>query len=626
MKSHPSSSVILACLCALLFSWTQPALAQFQTFNHGDATSQEQYFLELINRARANPAAEAARQGVDLNSGLSGGTISTNAKQPLAFHPALLSASRGHASRMLALNFFAHTDPYTGKTASTRARDAGYPAGCGENLAWFYNPEVSSDQARIDKLHSLLFTSASHRQNMLLTGYDECGIGVVRGQNTVNGQTWPDASLGANSFASSDQTPGPLVVGVVYGDVNNNGAYDIGEGMAGIRVRQVSGTWETITAPGGGYALPVTTGGGSVIQFQIGTTDVEEAIPSGLSENTKLDLEVVLDPSSDNDSDGVLNSEDQFPLDSTKYANYWYSVSLGQIAAADSPLALMWDGLALWTVNSTNQLQVTWWGGSWQHQVFAAHAPVDRTKGLRTDPSWNYVWYIGTDSKLYATYYNGRQWTNLMINSGPFARVHLVDPTLHAVWTSKTDGTDAVIYWNGSRWTEGSVPGGGAVAFSGFDPRFSLLGWKTDGTLVERYWSGSAWLARNLPGAGSIGSAAGNARSTYGYDAGWKHYYYGTATGALGWTSLNGGNGTLHTGKVWPGSSTWVAANTHWVFCRDGVGTGSRVRVFYYSGGQWLTHPVAAYSNWSGDQAVANSSGRLYYVDPADGGIKCILY
>jgi len=46
---------------ALLFSWTP----------------QEVYFAELINRARANPAAEAARLNLDLTTGL------TSAEQQL---------------------------------------------------------------------------------------------------------------------------------------------------------------------------------------------------------------------------------------------------------------------------------------------------------------------------------------------------------------------------------------------------------------------------------------------------------------------------------------------------------------------------------------------------------------
>ena len=42
-------------------------------------TAYEQYFLELVNRARANPGGEAARLGIDLNQGLAAGTISATA-------------------------------------------------------------------------------------------------------------------------------------------------------------------------------------------------------------------------------------------------------------------------------------------------------------------------------------------------------------------------------------------------------------------------------------------------------------------------------------------------------------------------------------------------------------------
>ena len=44
----------------------------------------EQYAIELINRARLDPAAEALRYGVALNAGLSAGTISNDALYVLA--------------------------------------------------------------------------------------------------------------------------------------------------------------------------------------------------------------------------------------------------------------------------------------------------------------------------------------------------------------------------------------------------------------------------------------------------------------------------------------------------------------------------------------------------------------
>src|SRR3954468_21380533 len=61
-------------------------------FAAAPATTYEQYMLELINRARANPAAEAARLGIDLNEGLAASSISTAAKQPLAINDKLTYA------------------------------------------------------------------------------------------------------------------------------------------------------------------------------------------------------------------------------------------------------------------------------------------------------------------------------------------------------------------------------------------------------------------------------------------------------------------------------------------------------------------------------------------------------
>ena len=45
-------------------------------------TAYEQYFLELVNRARANPGAEAARVGIGLNDGLAAGTIAGPSRTP----------------------------------------------------------------------------------------------------------------------------------------------------------------------------------------------------------------------------------------------------------------------------------------------------------------------------------------------------------------------------------------------------------------------------------------------------------------------------------------------------------------------------------------------------------------
>src|SRR6478735_4975947 len=66
----------------------------------------QQYMVELINRARANPTAEAARYGISLNEGLPAGTISTAPKQPLAINRYLTDGARTHSQWMIDTDTF----------------------------------------------------------------------------------------------------------------------------------------------------------------------------------------------------------------------------------------------------------------------------------------------------------------------------------------------------------------------------------------------------------------------------------------------------------------------------------------------------------------------------------------
>src|ERR1044071_3698983 len=73
------------------------------TFNQ-----EEQFQLEMINRARMDPNAEAARlsqetkTSFDMNSGLAAGTITSAPKQVLAGNNTLASVAENHSSMILA--------------------------------------------------------------------------------------------------------------------------------------------------------------------------------------------------------------------------------------------------------------------------------------------------------------------------------------------------------------------------------------------------------------------------------------------------------------------------------------------------------------------------------------------
>ena len=61
----------------------------------------EQFMLEIINLARQNPAAAAAAFGIDLNDDLPGGTITEDAKQPLAPTSQLFEAAAQYAESLI---------------------------------------------------------------------------------------------------------------------------------------------------------------------------------------------------------------------------------------------------------------------------------------------------------------------------------------------------------------------------------------------------------------------------------------------------------------------------------------------------------------------------------------------
>jgi hypothetical protein len=102
-------------------------------------TAQEVLVVELINRARANPEAEATRLEIGLNDGITGTPITATAKQPLAHNLLLIDSARIHSQWMLDADIFSHTGN-NNSTATERMSAAGYIFSgswtSGENIAW----------------------------------------------------------------------------------------------------------------------------------------------------------------------------------------------------------------------------------------------------------------------------------------------------------------------------------------------------------------------------------------------------------------------------------------------------------------------------------------------------------
>src|SRR2546421_687659 len=97
-----------------------------------------------IQRPRPfRPAVEALEDrqllsaaGIGLTGRRPAGTITADAKQPLAPNAALIQSSRGHSADMLARDYFAHETLGTGQTPDQREAAAGYSGSAfAENIA-----------------------------------------------------------------------------------------------------------------------------------------------------------------------------------------------------------------------------------------------------------------------------------------------------------------------------------------------------------------------------------------------------------------------------------------------------------------------------------------------------------
>ncbi|MGF1632714.1 MAG: CAP domain-containing protein [Phycisphaerae bacterium] len=268
-------------------------------------TPYEQLMVELINRARLDPAGEAARYGIDLNEGLSPGTLNATPKQPLAPQANLTAAARGHADWLLEQGQFSHTGS-GGSNAGQRMAAAGYGSygtfGWGENLAVNASTASINPTSMVYSQHQALFQDFSipgrgHRTNMLSAGHEEVGSGIATGGYDFPGNRYFNhALLSAQNFASKSGN-NAFLTGVVYDDnaVTDDDFYTPFEGLADVTITAVRSTdgaaFITQTAAAGGYALSlpagtyhVTAGGGDLTGYV-----VYDAITVG-TVNAKVDF------------------------------------------------------------------------------------------------------------------------------------------------------------------------------------------------------------------------------------------------------------------------------------------------------------------------------------------------
>jgi hypothetical protein len=275
----------MACFCArlaagfFLYTGTLHSIAAATIYSIGDPTAEEQLYLELINRARANPPAEGQRlkntSDPQIREAYTYWKVDTNlmATQfalvpptpPLSFNSKLIASARAHSQDMLTHAFQNHTGS-DGSSPDSRMKAQGYNLIAWSENIFAYSKSVPYGHAGFEVdwgsggLGGMLVPPV-HRNNIHHILFREIGVGNIHG---INGQFGPEVVT--QDFGTSLENT-PFITGVAYRDSNNNGFYDIGEGLAGVTVSVTGSSYYAVTASAGGYSVPVPANGSYTVTF-----------------------------------------------------------------------------------------------------------------------------------------------------------------------------------------------------------------------------------------------------------------------------------------------------------------------------------------------------------------------
>ena len=292
----------------------------------GNPSDEEQYLLELPNRARAEPVQEANRfidawEGqsplefwqvleffdVDLGELLRQFQKLKPRAAPLAFNASLQKAARIHSMDMATNRFQEHLGS-DGSNVIDRAGLSGYRdyTILEENLFAFGESafhvhgafEVSWGSSPDGDSLGGMQDPPANRQRRHDTGLREIGIGVVfaksvdkseAGATDEETETVVGPWVVTEVLGSRREEP-PLITGVVYFDIDGNGAYDMGEGLGGVKINAPGAEYFGLTSRSGGYALPVPGNGDYELTFSGPMLpDIVEVVRIEKQRNVKLD-------------------------------------------------------------------------------------------------------------------------------------------------------------------------------------------------------------------------------------------------------------------------------------------------------------------------------------------------
>ncbi|HWB05351.1 MAG TPA: hypothetical protein VG796_20120 [Verrucomicrobiales bacterium] len=287
----------------------------------GEPTDEEQYYLELINRSRANPGAEGLRiantTDSSIRSQLNGHNVNLEmfkaemnaipASGPLAINAQLTAVARAQSEYQFAQGKELHVDAL-GRGVFERVAASGYvplapyfpvenafvsslstPFGhAAFEVDWGADPVTQMSLGGMQD-------PRKHRVN-IHAGWREVGVGIYNGSKTVGGSIVGPQVI-TQIYGLPAGAPTPYVTGVASFDLNGNGFYDPGEGIGGVTVNVSGSVWHAVTSSSGGYAVPVVEAAGPLtVAFSgLGFNAIKPVAVTG-TRSVKVDLNAVYAP------------------------------------------------------------------------------------------------------------------------------------------------------------------------------------------------------------------------------------------------------------------------------------------------------------------------------------------
>jgi hypothetical protein len=436
-------------------------LGQTTAYDFGSPDASEQVVIEHVNRSRLFPAAEAqgfrdaadpakrAPDQLDWNLADAYSAFGVNMSvavqrisalpvvPPVAPNANLMAAGRQHTQWMFANKKQSHTQPPATSASDSivrRISATGYNwAGLGENI-YAYGRDLYYAHASFEVdwggSDYGMQNPAGHRLNNHNKDHREIGVGIRLGYSGYEaGDVGP--VVGTVDFGSQRSTPA-FVTGVAYYDVNGNQRYDLNEGISGLRVEVAGATHHAVTAPGGGYAVPVPTAAATraVTLTGLRATGQANAVIAG-GNNVKIDFTpAYVEPVLSDPGPVAAGVPASFSFPATPGATAYEVVTAGVVPAATETAAAPANLTSYITPGRYSLLQTSVRVGTTGAAIHLAH-PVLEDQWVMLNPtyvpgpnasvtfqSWLRASTVRQVSRLQVSTDGGQSWTDAWTKVG----------------------------------------------------------------------------------------------------------------------------------------------------------------------------------------------------------------